>query len=87
MLKVKFFHLPKPNKFKYTPRYFDPEKEERERLKAEKGRSRLGSSSQQSIHGAFTKRLALRRKTRKSSNIRLLILIAIFGVLAWWLFT
>ncbi|MDD2563338.1 MAG: hypothetical protein PHU27_03895 [Salinivirgaceae bacterium] len=87
MLKVKFFHLPKPKRFKYTPRYFDPKKEERDRLKAENKLSNSQATSQQSIQGAFTQRLAARRKTRKSSNIRLLILIAIFAIIGWWLFT
>ncbi len=85
MLKVKFFHLPKPKQFKYTPRYFDPEKEELEKRKADfqkqKGEGAIGSN----IQGAFSQRLLTKRKAQQSSNLRLLIIIAILIILAWWL--
>jgi hypothetical protein len=85
MLKVKFFHLPKPKQFKYTPRHFDPVREERERLKAERRKEKGEEAGSMSIHGAFTQRLASRRKTKQSSNIRLIVIIGILGLLAWWL--
>lgn len=85
MLKVKFFHLPKPREFKYRPRYFDPEREERERQKKEHKKNNGILYERNSIHGAFKQRLASNRKAKQSSNIRLFILIAIFGLIAWWL--
>lgn len=85
MLKVKFFHLPKPKQFKYIPRYFDAEREERERLKAQRMKEKGEEAGSMSIHGAFTQRLASRRKTKQSSNIRLFVIIAILGLIAWWL--
>ena len=84
MLKIKFFHLPKPKQFKYTPRYFDAEREEREKRKKE-ALERNPNSESTSIHGAFTRRLAANRKTKQSSNIRLAIIIAILCLIAWWL--
>lgn len=85
MLKIKFFHLPKPRKFNYIPRYFDPETEEREKRKAELAKIKGSHVAGDSIHGAFTERLRAKRKAKQSSNTRLLIIIVLLGILAWWL--
>ncbi len=85
MLKVKFFHLPKPKQFKYIPRYFDPEREEREQLKAEHLKEKGIDNGKTSIHGAFRQSIASRRKTSQSSSVRLFVIILILFFIAWWL--
>ncbi|MGI6479458.1 MAG: hypothetical protein ACOX0M_08475 [Salinivirgaceae bacterium] len=84
MLRIKFVHTPKPKQFKYNPRYYDPEKEEFEKRKAEL-RKQKGYDTGSSIRGAFTNRSLARRKAQRSSNIRLLIILAVLLIIGWWL--
>ncbi|MBN2698070.1 MAG: hypothetical protein JXR52_04540 [Bacteroidales bacterium] len=88
----RFFKLPNPKRFSYTPRYWDPEKEEREdrvrRIKQELGIS-TGSDSGKTtmVRGSFRQ---YRKKTRvrasRSSNIRLVIILAVLLLLSYLIF-
>ncbi len=55
------FRTPKPKEFKYTPRYYDPKKEELERRKAE-----LGLKNELSHNEEL--RLRMSRRWRKGSD-------------------
>ena len=55
------FRTPKPKEFKYSPRYFDPKKEELERRKAE-----LGLKNELSHNEEL--RLKISHRWRKSSD-------------------
>ncbi len=85
MLKFKMFHLPKPKKFNYTPRYFDPEKERREERRKELARERGEFIPGAGISGAFRQRLKTRRSSDKTSNFRLILIIFVLLLLTYWL--
>jgi len=89
-----FFHTPKPRKFYITPRFYDPEKEERElrekRIKMEMGineKKGWESSRKVDYHGTFRKSKTTGSKTLKEakirSNKRLLVLIALLAMIAY----
>ena len=90
----KFFHTPAAKKFSITPRFYDPDKEEREererRIKEELGivdeKTEGGKPYRPNIRGSF--RMAQEgftkssEQARKSSNTRLIILILILDLTA-----
>ena len=94
----RFFHTPTPKKFSITPRWWDPDKEEREnrerRIKEELGiKDETGSKDKpyrQSIKGSFRQaRETLSRSSenaRKKSNKRLIILILILTIVFYLFF-
>ena len=88
---IKFFHTPKPRKFKYNPHYYDERKEELNRLKKEYGiikddgsedyRARL----RQKIESNWRRRRVTSSRER-SSSIRLVLILAALMLLAYWFF-
>ncbi len=87
---ARFFHTPKPKSYNVEPRYWDPEKEKRDarerRIKSEMGLKDDNGSYKPFIgKGDFRKGLSKgkwsARNQRRKSNIRLLILIALLGLL------
>lgn len=93
----RFFSLPKAKQFKITPRYYDPEQEEREererRLKDELGipvEKEEGKSYRPHIRGQFRQAMRGPSKTtedyRRKSNRRLLILILILSMIFYFVF-
>jgi len=88
----RFIKLPSHKQFNYTPRYWDPEKEEREdrirRIKQEMGIDIPSDPNRSTIRrGSF--RQASRNtkvKAKRSSNVRLLIILAVLFLLAYLLF-
>ena len=88
----RFIKLPGHKQFNYTPRYWDPEKEEREerirQIKHEMGIEVPSDPNRTTIRrGAF--RSAARKqklKASRSSNIRLLVILAVLMFLAYLLF-
>jgi len=88
----RFIKLPRPSQFNYSPRYWDPEKEEREdrirRIKHEMGIDVPSDPTRTTItRGSF--RQASRRtkvKATRSSNIRLLVILAALFIIAYLLF-
>lgn len=86
MLRFKMFHLPRPKKFNYTPRYYDPEKERMEERRKELARERGEFVPGAGISGAFRQRLKSKRSTERASNFRLILIIIVLLLLAYWLF-
>jgi len=97
---LKFFHLPKPREFKFTPRFWDPEKEERiereNRIRAELGMEVKGTPGDPAapyrarIKGEFRKAMRhssrISQEARRRGNNRLLVIIAILGLLLYLVF-
>ncbi|MCK5134594.1 MAG: hypothetical protein KAR19_02305 [Bacteroidales bacterium] len=88
----RFIKLPEYKRFSYSPRYWDPEKEKREerarKIKQEMGIDMPSAPSRTTItRGSFRQ---ARRKTKvkagRSSNIRLLIILAVLFLLAYLIF-
>ena len=88
----KFIKLPGHKQFNYSPRYWDPEKEEREdrirQIKAEMGIKMPSDPTRTTIkRGSFRQaRQQAKVKASRSSNIRLLIILAVLLLLAYLLF-
>jgi hypothetical protein len=99
-MALKFFSLPKPRQFDFKPRYYDPDKEEREE-RERRIREELGLVSGQPargdqegyrphIRGQFRK--AMQRSSRispdaiRQSNRRILIIIGILILLLYMVF-
>lgn len=87
----KFFHTPKSRQFNIPYRYYNPEKEEmqnrEDRIKMELGiheKKEWDSKHRPNIRGQFRRAMGTYSKTaedaRKSSNIRLIILIVILSL-------
>ena len=93
----KFFHTPRAKQFNITPRFYDPDKEEREererRIKEELGivdeKVDDGKPYRPNIRGQFRAaggwQAKSSEKARKTSNTRLIILILIL-CLVFYLF-
>jgi DNA mismatch repair protein MutH len=88
----RFIKLPKNKRFNYSPLYWDPEKEEREerikRIKHEMGIDIPGDPNRTTItRGSFRQaKQKARVKASRSSNIRLLVILAVLLLLAYLLF-
>ncbi len=89
MLKSSFNKLPQHRKFSYTPRYYDPEKEEMEKkksLKLERGSFYKNRNSM--IAGSFSssKDRAFRRNTSKRNQFfRTVLLFVMLSILTLYL--
>lgn len=94
----RFFYLPGAKKFNITPRFYDPDKEEREererRIKEELGifeeKMDDGKPFRPNIKGQFRRaQQGLSRsseKARKASNTRLIILVMILALIFYLFF-
>jgi hypothetical protein len=88
----RFIKLPKHKKFSYSPRYWDPVKEEREerirRIKLEMGIDMPSNPNRTTIRrGSFRQASKnIRVRATRGSNIRLLIILAVLLMLAYFLF-
>jgi len=86
----KLFKLSKPKQFAYSPRYYDPVKEEfEERVKKARGEQTelVGEIHVSRIKGQIKSqfnRSKTNAKAKNASNIRLLIIIAILLFAAWY---
>ncbi len=86
-----FFYLPKPKGFNYIPRYFDPEKEEREerrrKLHAGKDNETDGTTSETRIRGKMRSAYHFRHEKRShTSTIRVIIFLVLLFLLIYWLY-
>jgi len=91
-MAIRFFYLPKGRKYNYQPRYYDERKEELERRKKRIDRE-LGLDSEATkdmyipnIKGQMRKHLKVRKKARKASSIRMLIILAVLLLITYILF-
>lgn len=88
----RFIKLPGHKQFNYTPRYWDPEKEEREerirQIKMEMGIDMPSDPNRTTIRRGSFRQAAQKRKVKatRSSNIRLLIILVVLLFLAYLLF-
>ena len=88
----RFIKLPRHKQFNYSPRYWDPEKEEREerirRIKQEMGYELPNDPTKTTIRRGSFRQAAQHTKVKatRSSNIRLAIILAVLFLLAYLLF-
>jgi hypothetical protein len=88
----RFIKLPGHKQFNYSPRYWDPEKEEREgrirQIKQEMGVEVPSDPNRSTIkRGSFRQvRQKAKVKANRSSNIRLVVILAALLMLAYLLF-
>jgi len=88
----RFIKLQGHKQFNYSPRYWDPEKEEREvrirRIKQEMGIDMPSDPNRTTIRRGSFRQAAQKTKVKatRSSNIRLLIILAVLLLLAYLLF-
>jgi hypothetical protein len=88
----RFFKLPGHKQFHYTPRYYDPEKEELEerirQIKQEMGVDVPADPNRSTIRrGSFrTARQKAKVKAGRTSNIRLLVILAVLLLIAYLIF-
>lgn len=91
-MRVVFFKTPKPKQFNYTPRYYDPDKEalkEREQqIKQEMGLSDEDTPRVSLIKGQLRRQYESRMKRglKAKNTRRLIIIIAILILLAYYMF-
>lgn len=91
-MAIRFFYLPKGRKYNYQPRYYDERKEELERRKRRIDREMgLDPDAQNgpyipSIKGQMRKHLKVRKKARKNSSIRMMIILAVLLLITYILF-
>lgn len=92
IMAIKFFYLPKGRKFNYQPRYYDERKEELERRKRridrELGLEQNGKGKDvfvPQIKGQMRKYMKTAKKQRKTSNIRMLIILAVLLLISYFL--
>jgi hypothetical protein len=83
------FRQMKPKEFRYTPRYYDPEKEAREervkRIKAEMGMAEDGTRKEQGS-GSLAFDSPFRRsqqRTKRNSGIRLIVILLVLFLLVY----
>ncbi|MFH0756600.1 MAG: hypothetical protein V2B15_04865 [Bacteroidota bacterium] len=88
----RFIKLPGHKRFEYTPRYWDPEKEEREE-RIRKIRQEMGIKLPSDPNRTTIKRGSFRQagqkakvKATSNSNIRLVIILAVLLLLAYLIF-
>jgi hypothetical protein len=88
-MRITFFKTPRPKEFNYIPRYYDERKEEMEerkkRIEQELGLNKGKDYKHGITRGAMTRRMTERRKSNRSSVIRLLVIIAILLILTYYL--
>jgi len=88
----RFIKLPGHKQFTYSPRYWDPEKEEREdrirQIKAEMGIEISSDPNRSTIkRGSFRQaRQKAKVKATRTSNLRLVVILAVLLMLAYLLF-
>lgn len=94
----KFFHTPATKQFSFKPRYYDPDKEERDdrerRIKEEmgiiEGKVEDGKPFRENIKGRFRNsdgwQLKSSRSTHKSQNKRLIFLVLILAFIFYLFF-
>lgn len=96
MAGFRFFKTPKPQRFEYKPRFYDPEKEElmdrirsaeqEEDYSAENVKSRISGGFRRKTGGYATDR-QFRSQQVKRSNFRLLIIVAFLSFMGYVLFS
>lgn len=88
MIFNNFFKTAKHKQFEYSPRYYDQQKEELEqRIKAIKGEQNSeGEITKYRLENFFQKRRSssFAQKQKRQSNLRLVLIIIILGILVYF---
>ena len=88
-MRITFFKTPRPKQFNYIPRYYDQQKEEAEerqkRIERELGIKQKNGYRPGITKGTMTRKVMDKRRTNRSSVIRLLIIITILTALVMYL--
>ncbi len=93
---LRFFRPPLHQRYQYKPRFWDPDKEElKERTEKSKGEKKDDPDAMKSrIAGHFARRYTkssmsgdYRRKEERSSNLRLILILAVIILLAYFILT
>jgi hypothetical protein len=86
----RFFKLPEAKKFRYQPLYYDAEKERKEernkRIARELGLNKDEVFSSSIQRGSFRSHLKRTRKSDKTSNVRLILIIIILFLISYFIF-
>lgn len=91
-MAISFIKLPGHKRFEYTPRYWDPEKEDREErireIKREMGVEVPFDSNRSTTirRGSFRQRQKQKTKATRASNIRLIVILAVLFIIAYLIF-
>ena len=91
-MPIRFFYLPKGRQYNYKPRFYDERKEELEKRKRRIDRELgLDEASQGDVYvprikGEMRKHLKVRKKARKASSTRMLIILAVLLLITYLLF-
>lgn len=92
---AKFFNTPKPRQFDYRPRYYDPEKEARDKRREEILGKRAPDGEY--VPGEMLRNRQMKRmiaadegrhtKRKKGSTLMLIILLVLLGLAVVWMFS
>ncbi|OYT12815.1 MAG: hypothetical protein B6I19_08280 [Bacteroidetes bacterium 4572_114] len=85
-MKIVFFKTPKPKQFDYKPRYYDEEKERKEKRRKEMEQSGQGDTSFMRSEIDRRWRTIDRKNRNKARGINLLIYLAIIALLVYFIF-
>ncbi len=87
-----FFRLPSYSVFNYQPRHYDPEQERREekrrQMRMEQGKDpdyNADASTEERIRGRMKYRIQPIKKSKRNSNLRLLVILSALLLLAYLL--
>ena len=87
IMRLSFFKTQKPKKFRYQARFFDEEKDRREQRKREMG---LGEQSdlkfKHRMQSAWRTNKDNDRKRKKKAELQTMVLIAVLGLVVYYLF-
>lgn len=92
-MALKFFHTPKNRQFNFKPRYYDEQKEDLEnrieQIKRELGQNDPNNDKKtytSNIKGRMKGTLRRTRNTQQKSNIRLILIIIVLSLVAYYVF-
>ncbi len=85
-MQIVFFRRPKPKQFDYKPRYYDEEKERKEKRRKELEQSGSGDTSFMKSEINWRWRRIDKKNRGKARGINLLIALAIIALLVYFIF-
>ncbi|MBN1118082.1 MAG: hypothetical protein JXA77_12800 [Bacteroidales bacterium] len=88
-MRITFFKTPRPKEFNYIPRYYDEQKEAAEerqkRIEQELGIHNQNAYRPNISRGSMARKFAEKRSSNRKSSFRLIIIIAILSLLAYYI--
>lgn len=86
MMKVTFFRTPKPRQFKYPPRYYDEEKEQREQRRRELGLSDEKADFRAQVSANWKRMRKKDTQRKKKAEFSVIIYLFIVALLIYFMF-